>query len=226
MSSGELKAELSDYRWSSFRAYIGLAKKTKWLDRNHVLSSWGCMGAEKIANYRRYVEEGLLSDNSGDLSPCEISCIIGTDSFKDSVVRKHLIRDMKDIDAKEEPELAMVNSPLAEDVVEVVRAYFNLDVENNGARTAFVGAYALSRDIISLRAAYAGAWRLASPGNVVEADRRILMIHPLKSGKTDLILKEQARLSELPSGNMSFPKAMRHSLELKAGKTYLFEQLE
>ncbi len=123
----ELKAELRDYRWSSFRFYIGLAKKSNWLDRSHVLSSWGRTCAEKIANYRRYVEEGLLTDNVGDLSPSEISCIIGTDSFKDTIVRKYLIRDMKDIDEKEEPDLAIVNSPVAEDVVEAVMKYFNLD---------------------------------------------------------------------------------------------------
>jgi len=37
---------------------------------------------------------------------------------------------MKDIDAKEEPDLARVNSPAAEDVVEAVRSYFNLDGAN------------------------------------------------------------------------------------------------
>jgi hypothetical protein len=51
---------------------------------NHV-SSWGGARPEKVRNYRRYVEEGLLSDNNVDLLPSEISNIIGAESFKDII---------------------------------------------------------------------------------------------------------------------------------------------
>jgi REP element-mobilizing transposase RayT len=124
---GKLKAELHDYRWSSFRVYIGLEGKPKWLNRTHVLSSWGNSPSERIRNYRRYVEEGLLSDNNGDLTPSEISNIIGTDSFKDVIFRNYLIREMKEIDPKEQPELARINTAVQETIIDAVMMYYKLD---------------------------------------------------------------------------------------------------
>jgi putative transposase len=127
---GDLKAKLRDYRWSSFRIYIGLERKPKWLNRNNVLSSWGGSQPEKVRNYRRYVEEGLLADNNADLTPSEISNIVGTESFKEMLIRKYLIRDIKDINPKEQPELARINTPAPEDIIDAVKIYFNLDSKN------------------------------------------------------------------------------------------------
>ena len=127
---GDLKVKLRDYRWSSFRIYIGLERKPKWLNRNNVLSSWGGSQPEKVRNYRRYVEEGLLADNNADLTPSEISNIVGTESFKEMIIRKYLIRDIKDINPKEQPELARINTPAPEDIIDAVKIYFNLDSEN------------------------------------------------------------------------------------------------
>jgi hypothetical protein len=60
--------------------YLGIAKKPDWINRSFVLASWGRTSDEKIKNYRRYVEEGLLSDNSGELSSNEISNIISSNT--------------------------------------------------------------------------------------------------------------------------------------------------
>jgi len=47
-----------------------------------------------------------------------------------SDLRKYLIRDIKDINPKEQPELARINTPAPEDIIDAVKIYFNLDSEN------------------------------------------------------------------------------------------------
>jgi hypothetical protein len=95
--------------------------------------------------------------------------------------------------------------------------------ETNGGKVVFVGAYNLSRDVISRLAAYAGAWRVAPPGNVIAADGEVLMIHPLKDGNVEVAPKTAAALRQLPPGDIASRKATKHTLNLKAGNTYLFE---
>ena len=134
----DLKQRLRDYKWSGFHYYLGVAKKPEWFNRSFVLSSWGKTSDEKIKNYREYVEEGLLSDNSEELSPNEISNIIGSDAFKDRILRLYLKKEMKDIDEREQPELAKINSFSVDDIISVIGKYFNLEkidliVERKGA---------------------------------------------------------------------------------------------
>jgi len=130
-SLAELKKRLRDYRWSSFHYYSGIARKPDWLDRSFVLSSWGKTSDEKVRNYRKYVEEGLLSDNSEELSPNEIHSIIGSDSFRDRIVRKYFKRGLEGIDGREQPELARINSFSVDDVIRSVCKYFNLKNPNS-----------------------------------------------------------------------------------------------
>ena len=92
-------------------------------------------------------------------------------------------------------------------------------------KVIFIGAYNLSRETISRLAGYAGAWRVAPADNVIAADEEILMVHPLKAGKVEVTLKRAAALEELPPGNLTSPKALTHTLDLDAGRTYLFKQI-
>ena len=121
-----LKKRLRDYKWSSFRYYLGIAEKPKWLNRSFVLSSWGKDVEEKIKNYREYVEKGLLSDNSNELSPNEIRNIVGSDSFRDKIVRCYLKKSLTDIDSEEQRVLAKINSFTVEEIINTVREYFKL----------------------------------------------------------------------------------------------------
>jgi hypothetical protein len=95
--------------------------------------------------------------------------------------------------------------------------------DSNGNKVVFIGAYSLSRDVISRLAFYAGAWRVAPPGNVIAADNQIMMIHPLKDGIIEVVPKIPSALRQIPPGDISSPKADSHKLELKAGSTYLFD---
>ena len=51
---------LQDYRWSSYRAYVGMERKPDWLETGPVLGLMGGRKAEQRQGYRRYVEEALL----------------------------------------------------------------------------------------------------------------------------------------------------------------------
>ena len=98
--------------------------------------------------------------------------------------------------------------------------------EKSGSKVAFIGAYSLSREVISRLAAYAGAWRVAPPGNVIAADSQIMMIHPLKDGIIEVVPKIPSALRQMPPGDIFSPKADIHKLDLKAGTTYMFNAIK
>jgi len=123
-----LKKRLHDYRWSSFRSYLGICRRPDWLDRNFVLSSWGKSSAEKLNNYRKFIEQGLLTDNFKNLKSNMINNIIGSETFRDRVVKKYLTKDFRDIDGREQPGLSVINSLSVHDVINAVSIYFKLDI--------------------------------------------------------------------------------------------------
>src|SRR5438552_14480601 len=50
---------LRSYPWSSYRAYIGLARKPEWLECEAVLELGGGKRAEQQKQYRQYVETAV-----------------------------------------------------------------------------------------------------------------------------------------------------------------------
>jgi len=122
-----LKKNLHDYKWSSYRSYIGICRKPDWLNRSFVLSSWGKTSTEKLNNYRTFIEEGLLTDNLKKIRSNQINNIIGSDSFKDRIIKKYLIKNFADIDEHEQPDLSIINSVSLQDVLDVVLEYFKLE---------------------------------------------------------------------------------------------------
>ena len=64
---------------------------------------------------------------------------------------------------------------------------------------------------------------VASPGNVIAAGGELLMIHPLKDGNVEVVPKTAAALRQIPPGDIASREATKHTLNLKAGTTYLFE---
>ena len=55
----ERLARLRRYRWSSYRAYVGLGKQPEWLECDRVLELGGGKMEERTGNYRDYVESAL-----------------------------------------------------------------------------------------------------------------------------------------------------------------------
>jgi len=78
-----------DWRWSSYRCYIGLEKRPKWLDSDEVLR---CFGRQKTAAARRYrevVEAALKGPVEPEPPRAVAQLILGGDEFVE-VVRKKL----------------------------------------------------------------------------------------------------------------------------------------
>ena len=51
--------EMRRYRWSSYRAYVGLGSRSEWLECEAVLALGGGKKAEQKRNYREYVEGAI-----------------------------------------------------------------------------------------------------------------------------------------------------------------------
>ena len=124
LSTDTLIQRLNGYEWSSYPYYIGLKKKPAWLNRRFVLSNWGKNSDEKIDNYRNYVEKGVKTDNTEEVKMEQQ--ILGSSQFREKIFKKYLKQDLADIDTREQPILASINSfnPLI--VISAVNEYYNL----------------------------------------------------------------------------------------------------
>ena len=83
---------LRQFEWSSYRTYLGLCKKPKWLVCQPILSCWGKRKREQIQNYSAYVEEGLLKNLESPFDDIVEQSIIGSDGFIDWIKREYLLR--------------------------------------------------------------------------------------------------------------------------------------
>jgi hypothetical protein len=94
-------------------------------------------------------------------------------------------------------------------------------------RSVFIGSYAIPRQMIHNIAEEFGLWVIAPVNNVVAANEKLLMVHPLLGGKIVLDLGRKGILREIglggieSAGGQSDPNL--HTLDLKEGHTYLFE---
>ena len=85
------RALLHDFPWSSFTALIGLRQVPEWMDVEPVLQTWGSDPAERMRNYRAYVEQGLTVDLPSPFLSLKEQSILGGDSFVDRVRRQYLL---------------------------------------------------------------------------------------------------------------------------------------
>lgn len=83
----ELRAALREYRWSSYRAMIGIARKDDWLETRETLARWGDTVREQQGNYARFVEEGLVGEIEDPAEEAQVQSILGRDRFVDRVKR-------------------------------------------------------------------------------------------------------------------------------------------
>lgn len=78
----ERLTRLRRYRWSSYRAYVGLGKRPEWLECETVLELGGGRKEERQRNYREYVEsavrEGLRKNPWGALQD---QVVLGGEEF-------------------------------------------------------------------------------------------------------------------------------------------------
>jgi len=128
---------LSEYRWSSYRAYIGKASKPQWLHTQRVLEQF-C----DRTTYQRFVEQ-VAADavvdafyNSGRLLP-----ILGSEHYKDGVLSQRA----------PEPEVPAIKRlckhPSPEQIVCAVASYYGEPVERLRRPTRGRGARTPARSV-------------------------------------------------------------------------------
>ena len=83
---------LREFKWSSYRPYLGIHKQPEWLICRPVLSCWGKKKREQIQNYASYVEEGLLKNIDSPLDDLVEQTLIGSDRFIDRIKREYLLK--------------------------------------------------------------------------------------------------------------------------------------
>lgn len=77
---------LRDYRWSSYRATAGLAKKPDWLYTKWILSQFASDENEAQKHYRRFVKEGI--GQPSPWSQVKGQLILGDDKFVKKMKQK------------------------------------------------------------------------------------------------------------------------------------------
>jgi putative transposase len=79
-----------EYRWSSYRGYIGKEKPVGWLARNLVLGYFGKKVSESTRGYRDFVEAALGEDYGNPLSEVVGSAILGSVGFVERIQDTYL----------------------------------------------------------------------------------------------------------------------------------------
>ncbi len=111
------RSYLRDYKWSSYRVYLGTVKKPKWLDRRRILSHWGKRLTDQMQSYAAYVEEGLLKEVDNPFNDIVEQSILGSDRFIDKIKREYLL--LRTGLRRDEP--ALVHLQQSYDVDEIIR---------------------------------------------------------------------------------------------------------
>ena len=120
---------LHQFKWSSYRCYLGVSKTPPWLDCGPVLSCWGEKKREQVRNYAVYVEEGLRRNLESPFDDMVKQTIIGSDRFVDWVKREHLLR--RPSNKGEEPALVHLQQSFSiDDIINHVALVYDVDRES------------------------------------------------------------------------------------------------
>jgi len=111
-------SKLEDYRWSSYRAYIGKDPRPSWLNCDYVLKSVASRNAR--ARYKAYVAEGVDAEIQAFYGQRKLSPILGGKAFRERLPLKG--------NELEVPELrAHRRKPSPEHIAETVCRHIGVD---------------------------------------------------------------------------------------------------
>jgi REP element-mobilizing transposase RayT len=108
-----------EYRWSSYRSYIGMTGQPDWLRTKEQLGQFHGGEREKRGNYRRFVEDAVGEDGESPLVGVLGSTILGSHEFIAEIEEKHLEAKQADRDIPDLRRIACRWS--VEEIIETVR---------------------------------------------------------------------------------------------------------
>jgi putative transposase len=110
-----------EYRWSSYRDYIGLREAPKWLNTRFIL---GLFGGSKAAGqkYRMFVEEAIDKELESPLLGAVAATILGSADFVAEIQERHVTAKLTDRNLPALRQLA--NRPDIDRIIEAVKEAF------------------------------------------------------------------------------------------------------
>lgn len=116
----------SEYKWSSYRIYLGLENRPVWLEVSKTLDKFGKFKKEQRIRYKEYVEDGL---GGSPLSEMSFGAILGTKDFIERI-RKKLKRGKSMKDDREVSGLIRAKHLLGlEDICDIVVNVYRVSKE-------------------------------------------------------------------------------------------------
>lgn len=108
-----------EYRWSSYRSYIGLTGQPDWLRTADQLEQFQGGEREKQDKYKRFVEDANGEDGENPLAGVIGSAILGSHEFIAEIEEKHLEEKQAHLDVPDLRRIACRWS--VEEIIETVR---------------------------------------------------------------------------------------------------------
>ncbi|OIN97788.1 hypothetical protein AUJ66_02200 [Candidatus Desantisbacteria bacterium CG1_02_38_46] len=117
-----------DYKWSSYRGYIGLDEGEPWVQRDWTLSQFGSTEKESMEAYKKFVQAGIALQEKSPMKDVYAQTILGTEKFVEKI--KTLIKDNSG--DRDLPSIRML-SPAKEiswnNIIRVVSRFYNISAE-------------------------------------------------------------------------------------------------
>lgn len=118
-------ARPEEYRWSSYRSYIGHSAAPEWLKVGMILGYFGKGSVAAGKKYRVFVEEMLGTEYETPLQGAIGTAVLGSPEFVELVTTTHLTTQVVDREVPALREFAYFPSP-----EEILRAVSTIMVEN------------------------------------------------------------------------------------------------
>lgn len=83
-------ARPEEYKWSSYKSYIGQDKAADWLKTDFIFGYFGGKAADAQSRYRKFVEDSLGSEYYSPLKATVASTILGSAEFVRDISKRHL----------------------------------------------------------------------------------------------------------------------------------------
>jgi putative transposase len=121
--SARICTNASDYKWSSYPAYIKLVNKPMWLSYDECLSR--CSENSSIEDYRKYVEGNNLAEFIEILPRAQWLSVLGSEEWIEKLKHQYKIND--EIPASKELSARKLSENI-EDIAQRVANYYGLEV--------------------------------------------------------------------------------------------------
>jgi putative transposase len=114
-------AKPEEYRWSSYRSYIGECKPPEWLKTDLILAYFGKDAKVAGKEYHRFVTDLLEKDYKSPLAKSVAAAILGSPEFIEEIEEKYLRKREPD---RNLPELRQVTRRLSlDEIIQTGRSY-------------------------------------------------------------------------------------------------------